>query len=130
MNKVIVLLFLIAMRIVFNVFLPTLDAYSNVSLAYKTFTFSLGESLILAGCRVCQGKDETEIYSLKNKSCQPCLKNSAQIPDKVVFGELLEACGLSYEVLNKMHEIEKKDACENVPLSLSLHFNSTTNSNV
>ena len=108
MNKVIVLLFLIVMRIVFNVVLPSIDAYSDVSLAYKTFTFNLGESLILAGCRVCQGKDETDIYTLNNKSCQLCLTTS----------EPNRACGLSYEILNKMYEHERKDTCDNEPLRL------------
>ena len=101
--------------------------YSDANLAYKTFTFSLGESLLLAGCRVCQGKDETEIYTLRNKSCQQCLVNSEIISEKVV--EITDSCGLSYNILNKIYGLEKKDTCENEPLSLSLHLNSTTNTN-
>ena len=72
MKAAIVLVFILVMRFFLNVFLPSFDIYSDITLSYKTFTFNLGESLLLAGCRVCQGKDETEIYTLKNKSCQKC----------------------------------------------------------
>ena len=62
------IIFIFVVRFALNIFLPSFDTYSDVNLAYKTFTFSLGESLLLTGCRVCQGKDETEIYTIKNKS--------------------------------------------------------------
>ena len=116
------LVFIFVMRIIFNVFLPSFDTYSDLTLAYKTFTFRLGESLLLAGCRVCQGKDETEIYTLKNKSCQQCLTS------RFVSGNL--ACGNSHEFLDKIHELERKDTCDNEHFSLTLNFNSTTRSNV
>ena len=135
MKEIKAILFIFVIRIAFNVFLPSFDTYSDVSLAYKAFTFSLGESLLLSGCRVCQGKDETEIYTLKNKSCQQCLVMSeiihlqSNLPSSKIVN-LYDACGYSYEFLNKMHELEKKDTCENEPVSLSVSFDSTTNSNV
>ena len=110
------------MHIVLNVALPSFDTYSDVTLAYKTLTFSLGESLLLAGCRVCQGKDEAEIYKLKNKPCLQCLTSGAQRGN--------DDCGSSYEVLNKLYDLERQDTCENEHFSLALNFNLTTESNV
>ena len=103
---------LIVMRIVLNVILPSVDTYSDVTLAYKTFTFNLGETLLLAGCRVCQGKDETDIYTLKKESCPLCLLHYSD-----------SVCGYRYDVLDKMHEYERKDTCDNEPLSFSVNFN-------
>ena len=119
MKKSIYIVGFIVMRIVLNVFLPSVDTYSDVALAYKTFTFNLGESLLLSGCRVCQGKDETDIYTLNNKSCQLCLTTS----------DFNRACGLNHEILNIMNEHERKDTCDNEPLSVTLNYNETTNSN-
>ena len=119
MKKAIAMLFLFVRPILFNILLPSFDTYSDVMLAYKTFTFNLGESLLLSGCRVCQGKDEIEIYNLKNKSCQQCLTSLAGS---------LDYCGKSYEVLDKLYDLERKDTCENEHLSFALNYNSTTKS--
>ena len=104
---------LFVLRIVFNIFLPSFDIYSDATLAYNTFTFNLGESLLLAGCRVCQGKDETELYTLRNKSYQTCLASPESVTNTV--------CGLSHEVLNAIHESERKDKCGNENLSFTLN---------
>ena len=123
MKIAIVLIFVLVIRIGLNVVLPSFDIYSDITLAYKIFTYNLGDSLLLAGCRVCQGKNETDIYTLKNKSCQQCLTSSRRY-------EVLEIhnCGDSYEFLDKIHELERRDTCENEDLSFTLNFNSTTNS--
>ena len=118
-----VLVFIFVMRFIFNILLPSFDSYSDITLAYKTFTFRLGESLLLAGCRVCQGKDETEIYTLKNKSCQQCFT-------RIVSQSGNGACGYSYDFLVKIHELERKDTCDNENFSWTINFNETTNSNV
>ena len=104
----------------FNVFLNSFDVYSDILLSFNALTFDLGDSILLSGCRVCHGKDDNDIFRYKNKSCQQCLVRSAIMSDKVVFH--VDDCGLSYEILNKIHVLEKKDTCENEPLSLSFHF--------
>ena len=121
-KAILFLVFIFVMRIIFNVYLPSFDIYSDITLSYKTFTFRLGDSLLLAGCRVCQGKDETEIYTLKNKSCQQCL--TSNFPGGNLF------CGNSREFLDIIHEHERKDTCNNEHFSLTLNFNSTTRSNI
>ena len=121
MKIAIVLIFVLVIRIGLNVVLPSFDIYSDITLAYKIFTFNLGDSLLMAGCRVCQGKNETDIYTLKNKSCQQCLTSSRR-------SEVLEIhnCGDSYEFLDKIHELERRDTCENEDLSMTFYFNKTT----
>ena len=118
MKKVMAIVFIFVVRFALNIFLPSFDTYSDANLAYKTFTFSLGESLLLSGCRVCQGKDETEIYTLKTNSCQSCLISRS--------GYDHTECGNSHEVLNKIHELERKDTCENENLSFTLNMNLAT----
>ena len=62
------------MCIFFNVFLNSFDHYSDVTLAYETLNFDLGNSLLLSGCRVCHGKTASDIYSVKKTKCQKCVK--------------------------------------------------------
>ena len=39
---------------------------------------------------------------------------------------ITDSCGLSYNILNKIYGLEKKDTCENEPLSFTLDMNLTT----
>ena len=62
-----------AVCIFFNVGLNSFDVYSDITLAYNTLTFNLGESLLLTGCKVCSGKEDKDVFEVKNSSCQHCL---------------------------------------------------------
>ena len=124
MKIAIVLIFVLVIRIGLNVFLPSFDIYSDMKLAYKIFTYNLGDSLLLAGCRVCQGKNETDIYTLKNKSCQQCLTSSVDKGN--IYHNSINFCGDSYEFLDKIHELERRDTCENEDLSMTFYYNKTT----
>ena len=61
------------MCILFNVLLNSFDHYSDVTLAYESMNFDLGDSLLLSGCRVCHGKSDSDIYDVKETKCQKCL---------------------------------------------------------
>ena len=97
-----------------NVFLNSFDVYSDLGLTYKTLTFNLGDNLLLTGCRVCHDKENEEIYKPQNKSCRQCLTRNWNFH-----------CGGSYQMLNKLKELEKKDTCNEERFSLK--FNSTSN---
>ena len=56
--------------ITFNIFLNSFDVYSDTTLAFNTLTFNLGDSLLLGGCKVCHGKQDKDIYSVKESKCQ------------------------------------------------------------
>ena len=86
----------------FNVFLKSFDVYSDIALAVNTLTFNVGESLLLRGCKVCYGKDEEEVFSVKNRSCQQCLTKNNMFQ-----------CGNSIEFLEKMSELENSEICTN-----------------
>ena len=90
-----------AVCIFFNIFLNSLDVYSDTALAYNSIAFQLGDSLLLSGCRVCHGKKDEGIFEIKNPSCHQCVKSNYYFQ-----------CGLSYELLNKLHEVEQKDTCD------------------
>ena len=85
----------------FNIFLNSFDVYSDIALTINTLTFNLGDSILLSGCKVCHGKDEKDVFEVKNNSCQQCLTKN------YVF-----ACGKSFQILDKIHEVEKRDTCE------------------
>ena len=88
--------------IFFNILLNSFDVYSDIALAVNTLTFDLGESILMSGCRVCHGKTNKDVFSVRNSSCHHCLtKNDAF------------RCGMSFDMLTKLNEIEKTDACKN-----------------
>ena len=97
-----------------NVFLNSFDVYSDIALAINTLTFNVGESLLLRGCKVCYRKDEDEVFSLKNRSCQQCLTRNNMFQ-----------CGNSIEFLKKMSELEHSEICTNERFGLA--YNDTTN---
>ena len=97
----------------FNVFLNSFDTYSDVTLASNTLTFNLGESLLLSGCKVCHGKENKDIFTLKNASCQQCLTKNFKF-----------TCGKSFEILNKLNELESSEIC--LEDKFSAYFNKTS----
>ena len=86
---------------IFNIFLTSLDHYSDVSLAYETLNFDLGDSLLLSGCRVCHGKTASDIYSVKKTKCQKC-----------VIENLDFQCGNDVNVLGKLSQSRNSENCE------------------
>ena len=100
--------------IFFNIFLNSFDVYSDIGLSLNTLTFNLGNSILLSGCRVCHGKDNQEVFKVKNNSCQHCLTKNSNFH-----------CGASFEVLDKINELhakETKNVCENEYFSVSLNY--------
>ena len=89
-----------AVCIFFNVGLKSFDVYSDIILAYNTLTFNLGDSLLLSGCKVCFGKEDKDVFSLKNSSCQHCLTHNH-----------LFQCGKSFEIIEKLNEFSISDTC-------------------
>ena len=98
-----------------NVLLNSFDVYSDITLAFNTLTFNLGDSILLSGCRVCYGKVDKDVFSYKNKSSQQCLTRNRNF-----------LCGRSYEFLNIYDEFQKSDECKNE--SLSFEYNLTSKS--
>ena len=88
------------MCIVFNLILPSGDVYSDVALMTNTLTFNLGDSFELAGCRICHGISEDELYS-KINSCDICLTNKYY------------DCGRSSSILNKITQLQNGKECVN-----------------
>ena len=89
------------MTIFLNVFLNSFDHYSDVTLAYETLNYDLGDSLLLSGCRVCYGKTASDIYSIKKTKCQKC-----------VIENLNFQCGNDINVLRKLSEPQNSEKCE------------------
>ena len=87
--------------ILFNVILNSFDHYTDVSLAYETLNFDLGNSLLLSGCRVCHGKTASDIYSVKPTKCQTC-----------VIENLSFQCGNDINVLRKLSGPRNSENCE------------------
>ena len=87
--------------IFFNVFLNSFDHFSDVTLAYETLNFDLGDSLLLSGCRVCHGKKAPDIYSVKTTKCQKC-----------VIENLTFQCGNDINVLRKLSAPRNSENCE------------------
>ena len=89
------------MCIFFNVFLNSFDHYSDVTLAYETLNFDLGDSLLLSGCRVCHGKTASDIYSVKKTKCQKCVIENYDFQ-----------CGNDINVLGKLSQPRNSENCE------------------
>ena len=87
--------------IAFNIFLNSFDVYSDIALTINTLTFNLGDSLLLSGCKVCNGKDDKDVFAVKNNSCQQCITQNYRFQ-----------CGKSFQVLDKISQLEKRDTCE------------------
>ena len=67
------------MCILFNILLPTGDVGSDLNLLYQTYTFNLGDSFELEGCKSCYHKSDKEVYhpekDLTSNKCKICLFN-------------------------------------------------------
>ena len=87
--------------IIFRIFLNTFDVYSDIALSTNTLTFNLGDSVLLSGCKVCHGKQDNEIFSMNNDSCNHCLLVNHNFE-----------CGLSFQILDQINAIEKSGKCE------------------
>ena len=98
-----------------NIILNSFDVYSDIALTIKTLTFNLGDSILLSGCKVCHGKDDKDVFSVKNNSCQQC----------VTLNYFMQ-CGRSFQILDKINELEKRDTCEYE--RFGVRFNSTSKS--
>ena len=94
------------MCIVFNMILPSGDVYSDVALMTNTLTFKLGDSLELAGCKVCHGITEDELYS-KTNSCDVCLTNEYYL------------CGGYSSILNNITQLQNRKECVNETLRVT-----------
>ena len=104
-----------AVCLFFNVFLNSFDVYSDIILAFDVLTFNLGESLILSGCKVCHGKEDSDVYSVKNRSCQQCLTRNRDFE-----------CGEIYAILEKLSKLEQTKTCDKAMFGVS--WNLTSNS--
>ena len=89
-----------AVCIFFNVGLKSFDVYSDIILTYNTLTFHLGDSILLSGCKVCMGREDKDVFSQKNSSCQHCL----------TLNHIFQ-CGKSFEILEKLNEFSISDTC-------------------
>ena len=87
--------------IIFRIFLNTFDVYSDIALSTNTLTFNLGDSVLLSGCKVCHGREDKEIFSANNSTCNVCLTTNHNFE-----------CGLSYQFLDKIKAIEKSEKCD------------------
>ena len=100
-----------------NVFINSWDVYSDIALSYNTLTFNLGDSILLTGCRVCHGKEDKEIFSLRNSSCQQCLTKNDRF-----------SCGHSYQLLEKLFSLEEDEKCEQINERFGVLWNATIRS--
>ena len=74
--------------------------YSDINLSFNTITFNLGDSLLLSGCKTCNAKDDKDVFSERNSSCQYCITRNLQF-----------SCGNSFQILEKLNELEKANTC-------------------
>ena len=74
-----------------NVGLNSFDVYSDITLSINTLTFNLGDSLLISGCKLCSGKEDKEVFTVKNSSCQHCLTQNDYFQ-----------CGRSFKILEKL----------------------------
>ena len=93
------------MCILFNVLLNSFDHYSDISLAYKSMSFDLGDSLLLTGCRLCHGKSTSDIYDVKETKCQKCVLENYDFQ-----------CGNDINVLNKLNKPQTSENCESADI--------------
>ena len=96
-----------------NVFLNTFDVYSDITLTIKALAFNLGNSLLLTGCKICYSKENENIYNPINKSCHQCVSKNNRF-----------LRGHSFEMLNKLNELEKSNICYEENFSLFLNESS------
>ena len=100
-----------AVCIIFNIGLNSFDVYSDISLAYKTLAFELGDSLLLSGCKVCHGKEDEDVFSVRNSECQQCLTQSRAFQ-----------CGQSFKILNKLNELQQSNQCNAETFEVKWNF--------
>ena len=93
------------MCILFNVLLNSFDHYSDVTLAYESMNYDLGDSLLLSGCRVCHGKSDSDIYKVKETKCQKCLLENYDFQ-----------CGNDINVLNRLNQSPNSGNCESADI--------------
>ena len=105
----------IALCIICNIFINSFDVYTDIMLATNTLTFEFGSSLLLSGCRFCYGKEDEDIFSMKNDSCQYCLTENYEFE-----------CGMSIEILEKINELENSETCTNDRFSVKWNSSSTS----
>ena len=98
-----------------NVGLNTFDVYSDITLSFNTLTFNLGDSVLLSGCKSCSGKEDKDVFEVKNSSCQHCLTENDQF-----------SCGDSFQILEKLNELSKSDTC--VTDRFGVSYNATSKS--
>ena len=99
--------------IIFNIFLNSFDVYSDTALAYNALTFNLGDSLLLSGCRACHGKDNIDVFNCRNSFCKQCLTKNHMF-----------TCGRSFEMLDRLLELQNKHSCENEPFAFNFNASS------
>ena len=93
------------MCILFNILLNSFDHYSDVTLAYESMNFDLGDSLLLSGCRVCHGKSDADIYDVKETKCQRCVLENYDFQ-----------CGNDINVLNRLNQPQNSENCESADI--------------
>ena len=101
--------------IITNICLKSMDVYSDTTLAFNTLTFNLGDLLVLSGCKVCYGKEDKDIFTVRKSECLLC----------VTSNEWLQ-CGNSFEVLNRINDIQQSNKCNNE--SAGVEWNEEENS--
>ena len=97
-----------------NIFLNSFDVYSDTTLAFNTLTFNLGDSLLLSGCKVCYGKEDKDIFTVRKTdghSCQHC----------VTANDWFQ-CGSSVDLLNNINDLQQSDKCNNESVGVNIPF--------
>ena len=89
--------------ILFNIFLPSGDVYSDIFLMYQTWTFQNTDSLEMSGCRACFGKSVKDLFP-RDDDCEKCVTENFNF-----------YCGKYFSFLNKYSSIESEsiNKCEN-----------------
>ena len=90
----------IATCIFFNILLNSFDIYSDITLCYETLNFNVGDSLLLTGCRICDGKTNDDVYSVDESNCKRC-----------VIANNYFQCGNSFHILDKLDKHLKSGKC-------------------
>ena len=98
------------MTILFNLFLPTGDIYSDIGLMLETIQFRVSDSYEILGCRACHGKTEADIAELRINNCL-CARGTGRT--HLFCGEKVEFCGNFVSSFRKMIELDNLKHCEN-----------------